>query len=302
MMQTYAHDERPWKAEALLCGLTWMPVSILAMLLAVLRYFRHLCIQWAAALSYYSLIGLVPLMTAVFALLKLFGVHRGLTPYVMNTIGAGSHEVAAQIVQFIDETNLRAVGVLSAIGATLAILAILGNAELCFNNIWGGLPRRPVRRMLRSYVKVAVVAPLLLLLALALTAVFRRGGRAHLFFDSLALGEAILFVLHLLPYALLWLGFTLLYTGLPNTTVRVRSAIFAAVVAGTLWQLAQWAYVTFVIRMVQYSAVYGALWQVPILLAWLYVAWSIILYGAEVSRAHQELYLQRRSASEPVRQ
>ena len=87
---------------------------------------------------------------------------------------------------------------------------------------------------------------------------------------------------------LLWLGFTLLYTGLPNTEVRLRSALVGAVVAGTLWQVAQLIYVSYVIRMVRYSAVYGALWQVPILLAWLYLAWCIILFGAQVTRAHQQ--------------
>jgi membrane protein len=103
----------------------------------------------------------------------------------------------------------------------------------------------------------------------------------------------VLLLLRVLPYALLWLSFTLLYTGLPNTDVRTRSAVFGAVVAGTLWQLAQWSYVTFVIRLVRYSAVYGALWQLPILLAWTYIAWGVILYGAEVSRAHQEVQAQR---------
>ena len=56
----------------------------------------------------------------------------------------------------------------------------------------------------------------------------------------------------------------------------------------SLWQFAQWGYVTFVIKLVRYSAFYGTLWQLPILLAWTYVAWSIILFGAEVCRLHQQ--------------
>src|SRR5262249_54975378 len=106
--------------------------------------------------------------------------------------------------------------------------------------------------------------------------------------DAWYLGHMVYTALRILPYALLWLGFTLLYTGLPNTEVRLRSALVGAVVAGTLWQFAQLIYVFYVIRMVRYSAVYGALWQVPVLLAWLYLAWCIILFGAQVTRAHQE--------------
>ena len=173
------------------------------------------------------------------------------------------------------------------------MVGIAERAEICLNHIWGDVPGRSWRRKFRSFATVAVAAPLLLVLALAITALLQPGHRLYLFLDSWRLGEVVLMGLRILPYALLWFGFTLFYTGLPNTEVRTRSAIFGAVVAGTLWQFAQWSYVTFVIRLVRYSAVYGALWQLPILLAWVYIAWGVILYGAEVTRAHQEVYTQR---------
>ena len=256
--------------------------------IVVVNFFRDRCIQWAAALAYYTLIGLVPLLAALFSVIKGLGLHRGLTPFIVRTIGAGSPEVSLQIVHFIDGTNVRTVGVLSAVGAVLAIFGILGNAELCLNTIWGGLPGRPVLRKARAFMSAAVVAPLMLLLALAATTFLRRGSVAWEFFEQLYLGDALLVVLRLLPYALPWISFTMLYTVLPNRPVRLRSAVFGAVVAGVLWQFAQWGYVTFVIALVRYSAFYGALWQLPILLAWVYVAWLIILFGAQVSRAHQQ--------------
>ena len=266
--------------------------NIVALLLlgpvAFLSFIRDRCIQWAAALAYYTLIGLVPLLIALFSFIKGFGLHRGLTPFIVRTIGAGSPEVALQIVRFIDRTNVRAVGVLSTIGAILAVFGILGNAELCLNTIWGGLAGRPLLRKVRAFMGVAVAAPLMLLLALAGTTFLRRGTVAWEFFEQLYLGDALLRVLRLLPYALLWVSLTMLYTVLPNRPVRLRSAVVGAVVAGSLWQFAQWGYVTFVIGLVRYSAFYGALWQLPILLAWVYVAWLIILFGAEVCRAHQQ--------------
>ncbi len=254
----------------------------------VISFLRDRCIQWAAALAYYTLIGLVPLLVALFSIIKWLGLYRGLTPFIMNTIGAGSPEVSLQIVHFIDRTNVNAVGVLSALGAVLAVFGILGNAELCFNTIWGGIPGRPWLRKVRAFLAVAVAAPFMLLLALAGTTFLRRGTAAWEFFEQLYLGNAVLFVLRLAPYALLWISFTMLYTVLPNRPVRLRSAVIGAVVAGSLWQFAQWGYVTFVIKVVRYSAFYGALWQLPILLAWVYVAWCIVLLGAEVCRVHQE--------------
>src|SRR5262245_22099564 len=102
----------------------WVPSALVILPLAALRFLSHLCIQWAAALAYYTLIGLVPLLAAIFSIIKGFGLHRQLTPFVINTIGAGSPEVAAEVVTFIDSTNVRAVFVLSALGAVLAIIAI----------------------------------------------------------------------------------------------------------------------------------------------------------------------------------
>ena len=254
---------------------------------AIVGFLRDRCIQWAAALAYYTLIGLVPLLVALFSLIKGLGLHRGLTPLIMRTIGAGSPEVSIQIVRFLDATRVAAVGALSLLAAVLALFGILGNAELCFNTIWGGIKGRPLVRKVRAFMGVAVVAPVMLVLAMAATTFLRRGTGAWSFFEQLYLGDAVLVGLRLVPYGLLWVGFTMLYTVLPNRPVRLRSAVVGAVVAGSLWQFAQWGYVTFVIKLVRYSAFYGALWQLPILLAWIYVAWLIILFGAEVCRAHQ---------------
>jgi membrane protein len=269
---------------------------------AVVRFLQDRCIQWAAALAYYTLIGLVPVLIALFSFIKGFGLHRGLTPFIMRTIGAGSPEVSLQIVKFVDATKLAAVGVLSLLAAVLAAFGILGNAELCFNTIWGGISGRPLLRKVRAFMGVAVAAPVMLLLALAATTFLRRGTWAWSFLADLYLGNAVLLGLRLVPYGLLWVSFTMLYTVLPNRPVRLRSAVVGAVVAGSLWQFAQWGYVTFVIKVVRYSAFYGALWQLPILLAWVYVAWLIILFGAEVCRVHQEEAEARLSLHHAARQ
>jgi membrane protein len=287
------------KLTAYLTQFAWVPATAAGLPAAAGRFIRHRCFQWAAVLAYSTLVGLVPLLAALFALMKGLGLHRELTPYVMNTIGAGSPAVTSQIVGFIDQTNVRAVAVFSALGALLAAFGILANAEMCFNDIWGGVPGRPFWHKFRSFGKVVLVAPLLLALALGLTALLRPGTRTWMFFDALYLGNLPLLFLTLLPYALLWAACMVLYTGLPNTSVRKRAAIAGAVVAGTLWQLAQFAYVSFVIGVVRYSKVYGALWQIPILLAWSYVAWAILLFGGEVSRAHHEVVEERLNRRPP---
>jgi membrane protein len=281
------------RLSATLVDQQWVPSPIAALPVALVRFFRDGCVPWGATLAYYTLIGLIPLLTATFSILKGVGLHHGLTPFVVSTIGAGSPQVSRQIVEFIDRTNMRAVGTLSVIAAVLAVFAIVGTAEVCFNRIWGGVPGRPLKRKLATYAKVATLAPFALVSTLALTAALQPGSRTYAFFDSLYLGDVVLVMLRLLPYALLWFSFTLVYTRLPNTVVRLRSAIWGAIIAGTLWQFAQWTYVTFVIRLVRYSAVYGALWQLPILLAWIYIGWLIVLSGAEVCRTYDDVVGER---------
>src|SRR5215467_14031804 len=189
----------------------WVPKALVVLPLAALRFFTHLCIQWAAALAYYSLIGLVPVLAATFAIIKTLGLHRQLTPFIINTIGAGSPEVAREVVSFIDQTQVRAVFVLAALGAMLAVIAIMSNAELCLNHIWGDVPGRSFRRKFRSFFTVAVLAPLMLVLALAVTTLLQPGHRLYELFDSVQLGNIVLMALRVVPYALLWFGFTLLY-------------------------------------------------------------------------------------------
>lgn len=275
-----------------------VPASVAAAPLAAIRFFRHMCLQWAAALAYNTIAGLVPLLAALFSLAKGVNLHAWLTPFLVNTVGAGSPEIVYRVVSFIDETNVRTVGVLSSLGALVAAFGILSNAELCFNAIWGGVPSRPFLQQLAAFLRAVVLVPLLLILALVLTALLQSDAVRTLL-ESLYLGEVVLLLLRIIPYALLWAGFTALYKRLPNTHVTTRSAVVGAVVAGTLWQLAQWTYVNLVIGAVKYSTVYGALWQLPILIAWIYVAWTIVLIGAEVSRAHQEVVALRLAPPRP---
>lgn len=298
MLGSVPRDDAPPPLLRALAEIRAVPASLAGVPLAVVRFFRHMCLQWAAALAYNTIAGLIPLLAGLFSLAKVFNLHAWLTPFLVSTVGPGSPEVAQEVVRFIDETNVRTVGLLSVAGAVLAAFGILSNAELCLNAIWGGVPSRPLAKQLIAFLRAVVLAPLLLAIALVLTALLRAGAVRDLL-ESLYLGEVVLLLLRVIPYALLWVGFTALYKRLPNTPVSVRSALVGAVVAGTLWQLAQWTYVNLVIEVVRYSTVYGALWQLPILIAWIYVAWTIVLIGAEMSRAHQEVVALRSDPPRP---
>jgi membrane protein len=172
--------------------------------------------------------------------------------------------------------------------------------EQTFNDIWGIEIGRTIWRKVVYYWATITLGPLLLLLAIYLT------GRAE--FLSLVGRLNVVpgfekFLLRLLPFVVLWGGFSLMYALMPNTHVRARAAIAGGIFGGTLWQLNNLVNTLYVSRFVTYSKIYGALGIVPMLLVGLYFSWLIVLLGAQVSYAAQNIraYMQQR-ASEHIDQ
>jgi membrane protein len=95
--------------------------------------------------------------------------------------------------------------------------------------------------------------------------------------------------LKLLPYGVIWLVFTFIYAFMPNTKVRIKSALWAGILAGTIYQVTQLAYITFQIGVANYGAIYGSFAALPLFLVWLQLSWLILLLGAELSFAHQNV-------------
>jgi membrane protein len=99
----------------------------------------------------------------------------------------------------------------------------------------------------------------------------------------------IFFMLKLIPYCLIWIAFTLIYMIMPNTKVHLRSALLAGIVAGTIFQIAQWGYISFQVGAARYNAIYGSFAALPLFLIWLQLSWLIVLFGAEISFADQNV-------------
>jgi membrane protein len=74
---------------------------------------------------------------------------------------------------------------------------------------------------------------------------------------------------------------------MPNTKVTFKTGLFAGIIAGTLYQVVQWLYITFQVGVAHYNAIYGSFAALPLFLVWVQLSWLIVLAGAEVSYAHQ---------------
>ncbi|GFO62963.1 YihY family inner membrane protein [Geomonas paludis] len=241
----------------------------------------------ATALSFTTLLSLVPLLALAFSVLKGLGAQNRLVPLILKQVTAGNEEVVIRVISYIGNTNMGSVGAIGLAALLFTAISMLGSIEEAFNVIWGVPETRTFYRKFSDYLSVLVSAPLLLLAATSITTTLSSKWLTGWIMEWTYLGDLFLFALGLTPYLVVWVAIFLLYVFIPNTRVRFDSALIGAVLAGTLWQFAQWAYIHFQVGAGNYNAIYGTLAALPILMVWIYVSWIIVLFGMEVVAAHQ---------------
>ena len=263
-------------------------IRALQMATLVLRdFWSDQCLLHAAALTFTTILSLVPFFAVTFALLKGFGVQNRLEPLILERVTAGSQEVVSRIVTYINNTNMSSLGAIGLTALIITILSLLGSIEEAFNAIWGVREDRSLSRKFSNYLSVLASAPFLLMAALSITTFLENQAVIGWFLDREYIGDLLLVSLKLIPYISVWVAFTFLYLFIPNTNVRLSSALFGGVLAGTIWQVAQWGYIHFQVGVGKYNAIYGTLSLLPIFMIWLYASWIIVLFGVEIVYAHQ---------------
>jgi membrane protein len=167
---------------------------------------------------------------------------------------------------------------------------MLGNIENAFNRIWDVPHPRKMGRKISDYLSAMIVCPVLFLVSSTATVVITSQVRMVVTKVGLlgAVSPAIFFLLRFLPYVVMWVLFTFVYMFMPNKKIHFKSGLFAGIVGGTIYQLFQWVYVAFQIGVAKHNAIYGSFAALPLFLVWLQVSWMIVLFGAEISHAHQE--------------
>jgi membrane protein len=270
-------------------------IRTLRIILLSLRGFNEdKCSLRASALTFYSLLSIVPVFAMIFGIAKGFGMDKMLEQHLMERITV-QNEIITNIINFSHSLleNTKG-GVIAGIGVALlfwTVIKVLGNIERSFNDIWGIKGMRSLMRRFADYLSVMLICPILLILASSVTVFINT--QAKMITQKIALLGAfapfINFVLDFLPYTIIWVVFTFIYIFIPNTKVNFKSAILAGIVAGTAYQLMQWGYVYFQVGVAKYNAIYGSFAALPLFLVWLQLSWRIVLLGAEISFAHQNV-------------
>lgn len=252
------------------------------------------CLLKASALSFTTILSLVPLLALVFAILKGFGVQNRLEPMLLRQVAAGSEKAVSSIIQYINNTDVASLGAAGLITLLLAAGSLFDSIDEAFNDIWGVKETRSMYRKFTDYLSVALVAPLMMLSAASITTSLKSQAVVLWLLSVPWLGAFVFHGLGFMPYLSIWVALFFFYRFIPNTQVRFRSALVGGVLAGTLWQFAQWGYIHFQMGVTRYNAIYGALSLVPLVMVWIYTSWIVVLFGGEVAWAHQTLRSCRR--------
>ena len=239
----------------------------------------------SAALTFYTLLSLVPVVALVFAVVKGFGLAEGLEQNLYEVLPQ-SPEVIDYVVGFAQKALARTQGGWVALVGVLtlfwAVIKVFGSIEDAFNNIWEVRSTRSAARKYGDYIAVVVVAPILWVISSSM------GNYA-----AEILGVAGSPALEVLSRAgslvVAWVMFTFIYVVLPSTKVRFTAALTAGVVAGTAFVLFQWGYVYLQRWMTSYNAIYGSFAALPLFLLWMQISWEILLLGGELSFAYQNV-------------
>ena len=258
-----------------------------AALLVVRNFQDHKSFHRASALSFTTLLSIVPLLALAFAVLKGLGVQNSLEPLILQRFTVGSGEVVDKIVTYINNTKMGSVGAVGLAFLVVTVISLLGSIEESFNDIWGVEENRSIYRRFSDYLSVVVSGPLLLLAALSITTSLQSQNVVLWIVQKTYFGDLVLFLFHLLSYLIVWIALACLYIFMPNTKVRIGSAFVGGILAGTIWQIAQWGFIHFQIGVAKYNAIYGTLAVLPVFMAWIYTSWIIVLFGVEVVAAHQ---------------
>lgn len=240
----------------------------------------------AMGLVFTTLLALVPLVAVSFSLLKGFGVHNQIEPALLQLLaplGERSHEITERIVGFVD--NIK-VGVLGAVGVALLLytaVSLVQKIEEAFNFTWNVDRQRTLVRRFSDYLSVMVIGPLLVFLALGITATFTSATAVQTVMAIEPFGYLLRLVTRLTPYLLVIVAFTFIYVLIPNTRVKLRHALYGGVVAGVLWETVGRLFATFVATSTNYTAIYSSFAILLLFMIWLYLSWLILLLGSTIA-------------------
>jgi membrane protein len=287
-----------WRArlEDLPFGKSFLIRQLRIIILTLRRFDEDKCFFRASSLTFYTLLSIVPVAAMLFGIAKGFGFERLLRKELFERFpGEAQQEVLTKVIEFA-ESMLEATkgGLIAGIGLIVlfwSVVKVLGYIETSLNDIWEIKENRTWGRKFSDYLAVMIISPLLIIVSSSAT-VFITSQITQLTNQIKLLGmisPLIFLSFKLIPYVLIWILFSVIYILMPNTKVKLKTGIVSGIIAGTIFQIVQWAYISFQVGTARYNAIYGSFAALPLFLMWVQISWWGVLFGAELSFASQNV-------------
>ncbi len=281
----YSILRRDWRISTLLTDFLLKTVAVVVV--SVDRFIKDASTISASALTFYSTLSFIPVVALILAIARGFGADESL----QNWLKEQSY-TNPEVMQWIMDIAAKALdntkgGLIAGFGVVLliwSVIRMLSSTELAMNRIWGVKKGRTLVKKFTDYMSILFIAPILVVLISSMNVFMMSNLQAYAMDEGLLsyASVALKAILTIVPYVLVWFLFIFLYMFMPTTPVRFKYALVAGIVAGTIFQIVQWFYIRFQVGVSSYNAIYGGLAALPLLLVWLQLSWSIVLWGTEL--------------------
>ncbi len=250
----------------------------------------------AASLTLYTLLSIIPIVAIAFAIAKGFGLDQNLESIILSSKDFQAYSQVLQPLLEKAKSTIQSTsgGYIAGVGIIIlfwSVIALLSQIETSFNHIWQISESRPWYRKFTDYLTIMLIAPILIVLSSSITVfVSTELDEFMLKAPILAFFKPIIgFLIKLAPYLLLWIMLTLLFIVMPNARVKFVPALVSGIIAGTALKILTWLYFDLQFGITKLNAIYGGLALVPLFIILLQGSWLIILVGAELSFANQNV-------------
>ncbi len=266
----------------------------LSIALAFGKYFGKRCLDdkvtiIAGHLTFVSMLALVPLLVVMFSIFSAFPMFEVLQTQLENFLFANllptsGDEITNYLNEFIGNvSNMTAIGVVFVIVVAVNLISTI---EATMNRIWRNPKRRRLAVALAVYWMILTLGPLLMGSGMAISSYLIS---LTAFADNYVSGLRTT-LLSFIPIVTSLIAFLLMYVLLPNRIVKVRHAFWGALLAAILFEISKGGFAAYIAAFPSYEAIYGALAAIPILLLWIFLSWTIVLIGAELTASIEEFF------------
>lgn len=244
----------------------------------------------ASALTYSILFAVVPMFALIIAIGRGFGVENLIEKSLEESFIAQANmipTVMGFVKRYLETTQG---GLFIGVGLVILLVSVMNffiQVELAFNEIWQVKKSRSVVNQFTMYFSAMLIIPFFIVLSSGISIYINTILNKSVFYDILS--PFLRFSVKFTPYLLNWIIFTIMYLVIPNTKVKFKDAAIAGVLAGSAFQLFQVLYINGQVLLSRYDVVYGSFAAIPLLLLWLQISCLIVLLGAEISYASQNI-------------